>query len=109
MELGVQLEKEAQLEVEEYVHSTETNNQKILQEKQSKLNAFIDAATLNDEHKEQVFDLLPVSCLVDNAINVLSSCLNNNKLRFVSLNKGWTMKKAGNWLLCGKSCLQKGS
>ena len=56
VELGIQLEKEAQLEVEEYVYSTETNKEKILQEKQSKLNVFIDADALNDEHKEQVFD-----------------------------------------------------
>lgn len=61
MDLSIQLEKEAQQEEEEYVISTERKNDKILQEKQNKLNAVIDTTALNDEHKEQVFSLQKVS------------------------------------------------
>lgn len=48
------LEKEAQQEEEKCVLSTDRDKQRILQEKQSKLSAIIDATALNDEHKQQV-------------------------------------------------------
>lgn len=59
------MENEAQQEEEEYVQLTERNKQRVLQEKQSKLNAVVDAATLSDEHKDQVGDLLHGTYLVD--------------------------------------------
>ena len=58
LKLDAQLKQEAQKEEDKYLHSAEQSKQKILQEKQSKLNAAFDASTLNNEHKEQVINQL---------------------------------------------------
>ena len=94
LELSVQLEKEAKDEEQEYLQSTERKKLRILQEKQSKLNAMADATALNDEHKKLVkssviFNILSmVSSLLFTLIFVtICSYLNNTKVNLLSLNR----------------------
>lgn len=54
-ELSAQLDRESQKEEEEYIRKMEENKQRLLQEKQSKLNAITDASGATEEHKRQVY------------------------------------------------------
>ena len=60
-DLSVQLDQNSQEKEEEYLRRFEDNKQKALQEKQSKLNAKIDATTLTEEDRKQVNEAIIIN------------------------------------------------
>ena len=77
LELSRELDREAQYEESELLHKMKENKHKLLKEKESKLNAKVDAVAISDEDRKRVglmFSWFIVTNIIILSVDNRSTC-----------------------------------